>query len=69
MYARMFQKAGQTRRFIITSNEQMGWEVRQEEDSRVIWHARYTDWHKVERARMTFAQEAAALASTGWKES
>jgi len=69
MYARMFQKAGQTRRFIITTAEQLGWEVRQEEDSRVVWHACYTDWHKVERARMAFAREAAALASTGWKES
>ena len=69
MYARQFQRAGQVKRFTITSGKQSGWEVRQEEDSRIIWHVRYTDWHKVERARMAFAREAATLASAGWKES
>jgi len=69
MYARKFEKAGQTRRFTITSAGAEGWEVREEEDSRVVRSARYTDWHRVERARMTFAQEAATLESAGWKES
>jgi hypothetical protein len=69
MYARVFQKAGQTRRFTITDAESSGWEVREEQDSRVIWSVRYTDWHRVERARMSFAREAATLASSGWQES
>jgi len=69
MYARKFEKAGQTRRFTITSAGAEGWEVREEEDSRVVRSARYTDWHRVERARMTFAKEAATLESAGWKES
>ena len=46
-----------------------GWEVREEQDSQIVWSIRYTDWHRVERARMTFAREAATLASAGWKES
>ena len=69
MYRRMFQKAGRTKRFTITDADSLGWEVREEQDSRVVWSIRYTDWHRVERARMTFALEAAALASAGWTES
>ena len=69
MYRRMFQKAGQTKRFTITDAGSLGWEVREEQDSQVVWSTRYTDWHRVERARMTFARTAAVLASSGWKES
>jgi len=69
MYHRMFQKAGQTKRFSITVAGNFGWEVREEQDSQVVWSTRYTDWHRVERARMTFAREADSLASAGWKES
>jgi hypothetical protein len=69
MYLRMFKKAGQTRRFTITDAGNLGWEVREEQDSQIVWSIRYTDWHRVERARMTFAREAAALASAGWLES
>ena len=69
MYRRMFQKAGRTRRFTITDAGTLGWEVSKEQDSQIVWSVRYTDWHRVERARMTFALEAATLASAGWKES
>ena len=69
MYHRTFKKAGQTKRFSITDAGTSGWEVREEQDSQIIWRTRYNDWHRVERARMTFAREAASLASAGWKES
>ena len=69
MYRRMFQKAGRTKRFTITDASSLGWEVREEQDSHIVWSTRYTDWHRVWRSRMTFAREAAALASSGWKES
>jgi hypothetical protein len=69
MYRRIFQKAGQTKRFTITDADSLGWEVREEQDSQIVWSIRYTDWHRVERARMSFARTAAALASSGWKES
>jgi hypothetical protein len=69
MYHRTFKKAGQTKRFSITDAGALGWEVREEQDSQIIWRTRYNDWHRVERARMTFAREAASLASAGWKES
>jgi hypothetical protein len=69
MYARKFEKGGLTRRFVITIAGSAGWEVREEQNSLVVRQARYTDWHRVERARMAFAREAATLASSGWKES
>ena len=69
MYRRMFQKAGQTKRFTITDAESSGWEVREEQDSQVVWSIRYTDWHRVERARMAFASQALNLELSGWKES
>ena len=69
MYARIFRKADQTRRFTITDAGGSGWEVREEQDSRVIRTMRYTDWHRVERARMAFASQALSLQDSGWKES
>jgi hypothetical protein len=68
MYARLLRKADETRRFTITTAGDAGWEVREEQDSRVVWSARYTDWHRVERARMLFARLAAALEHSGWVE-
>jgi hypothetical protein len=69
MYRRVFQKAGQTKRFTISDAGTQGWEVREEQNSQVVWSTRYSDWHRVERARMVFAREAALLANSGWKES
>jgi hypothetical protein len=68
MYTRCFQKAAHIRRFSITSTAGSGWEVRDEQDSRILRFVRYRDWHRVERARMTFALEAALLEESGWEE-
>ena len=68
MYIRCLQKATHIRRFSITSTAGSGWEVRDEQDSRVIRAVRYRDWHRVERARMAFALEAALLEESGWTE-
>lgn len=68
MYTRQLQKAKHTRKFTISSASESGWEVRDEHDSRVIRRARYHDWHRVERARMSFALEAAVLEKSGWNE-
>jgi hypothetical protein len=69
MYKRVFRKADRTHRFLITSSKGAGWEVREEQDSQVILHVHYTDWHRVERARTAFATQALNLQSLGWKES
>ncbi|HEY3160436.1 MAG TPA: hypothetical protein VGJ78_15835 [Vicinamibacterales bacterium] len=69
MYTRRLQKATHIRKFSIISTSASGWEVRDEQDSRIIRSVRYRDWHRVERARMTFALEAALLEESGWNES
>ena len=66
MYLRTLSNANQTRRFTIQKLTSAGWEVRVEQDSHVIRSARYSDWHRVERARMAFAREAARLEDDGW---
>jgi hypothetical protein len=68
MYKRTFRKADQTHRFVITNTDGFGWEVREEQDSQVISRARYNDWHRVERARMTYDTQALNLQLSGWKE-
>jgi hypothetical protein len=65
MYARIFHKATQTKRFIVTGPGTSGWEVREEQDSQLIRSVRYDDWHRVERALMNFALEAT---QRGWVE-
>jgi hypothetical protein len=68
MYARLFRRADQTRAFTITDAGDAGWEVREEEDSQIVRSIRYTDWHRVERARMHFAKTAETLEMAGWVE-
>jgi hypothetical protein len=69
MYARLFTKAAETRRFLITSAGSAGWEVKEEQDSQIVRCVRYTDWHRVERARQNFARLAETLEHSGWVES
>jgi hypothetical protein len=68
MYKRSFRKADQIRRFTIVDGPASGWEVREEQNSRIIRRVHYTDWHRVERARLAFAVEAISLEDAGWIE-
>jgi hypothetical protein len=68
MYAHVLRRAAQVRRFTITTASSAGWEVRDEEDSHIIKSRLYDDWHRVERARLTFAFEAVGLRDAGWIE-
>jgi hypothetical protein len=68
MYLRTLTNSQQTRRYTIQKLEAAGWEARVEQDSRVISATCYQDWHRVERARMAFAREAAMLENDGWTD-
>ena len=68
MYARILRKADHVTRFTIRQTDAAGWEVREEQDSRVVRSARYRDWHRVERAQMMFALLAALLEDAGWSD-
>ena len=67
MYARLLRNAEHTRRFSILPSVR-GWEVREEEDSHVTRQVHYSDWHRVERARWSFAREARLLEAAGWTD-
>lgn len=66
MFAKQLVQAGHTRRFTITEAGDLGWDVREEQDSRVVRHVRYTDWHRVERALTVFTRRVSELERAGW---
>ena len=66
MYAVTLRKNAETRRFTITATETSGWEVREEQNSELVSRHLYTDWHRVERAQMGFAQAVHSLVGEGW---
>ena len=66
MYAVTLRKDAQIRRFTITATASSGWEVKEEQDSQLVSRHVYTDWHRVERAQMGFAQAVDSLVDDGW---
>lgn len=48
---------GHFERFTVSRSER-GWEVREEQDERVVRQAYYSDWHRVERAVQVFDRRA-----------
>ncbi len=60
---------GHVHRFLIAAHGVQGWELREEHDDRVVRRVRYTDWHRVERARTVIELHLSALRETGWTES
>lgn len=68
MFSRQLQHAGRTRRFLISSREEGGWEVREEDDRHVVKQVLYHDWHRVERARTDFALRVSNLEEAGWTD-
>jgi hypothetical protein len=67
MYVRTLRHNALTHRFLILPATD-GWEVREELDSQPLKVAHYSDWHRVERAQMAFAQAVDSLRMAGWVE-
>lgn len=67
MFTKELHRAGHVRRFSIQEHDQDGWEVREEQDHRILRQVRYTDWHRVERARTGFELQIGELEETGWR--
>lgn len=66
LLSRDLHHAGHTRRFVISRAADAGWDVRAEQDAQVLTHVRYQDWHRVERARLSFELAILALEREGW---
>jgi hypothetical protein len=65
LFSKSLRHKQHTRRFSIVPAT-AGWEVREEQDSRVVRQRNYTDWHRVERARRAFTSEMQDLQQKGW---
>ena len=63
MFEKKLVHQGHTTTFSVVAGDVEGWEVRIEEDSRLVHRACYTDWHRVERALMQLSLDASALPS------
>jgi hypothetical protein len=68
MYAKELTQAGHVKRFSISEAGSGGWEVRVEQDSHVVRSVCYTDWHRVERARLMMTLQVSELEENGWRE-
>lgn len=68
MYAfiKQLRNREHVRRYSILTTR-AGWEVLEEQDSRIVRQSCYTDWHRVERARRVFALEVSNLRDQGWE--
>jgi hypothetical protein len=67
MFVKELHLAGHTKRFSVEQQGGDGWDVRSEQDNRVLKQTRYTDWHRVERALILFALEIGELEQLGWR--
>ena len=67
MFARTLTHDGHIRAFTVRSAGLEGWEVREEQDRRIVRQTCYSDWHRVERAMAIFSLEAATLEARGWQ--
>ena len=67
MFSKTLTYQGQTRSFAVHAHAADGWEVRVEQDSRVLRRTRYSDWHRVERAVSAIEREMDELEARGWR--
>ena len=66
-FVKSLRKADHIRRYSIQATP-AGWEVREEQDSEIVRHSFYQDWHRVERARQSFSLKLNMLRDEGWRE-
>ena len=68
IFSRRLRSDEHVKSFVVDEANERGWEVREEEDHRVVRRTWMRDWHRVESAMMCFALEATQLQRAGWVE-
>lgn len=68
IFSRRLRSEDHVREFVVGEADDRGWEVREEEDHRVVKRTRMHDWHRVESAMAKFAIQALQLQRAGWVE-
>jgi hypothetical protein len=66
-FEKSLRKADHVRRYSIQATSS-GWEVREEQDSQIVRHSFYQDWHRVERALHSFSLKLDTLREEGWRD-
>jgi hypothetical protein len=65
IFTKRLRRQSHVREFLVDEVDEHGWEVREEEDDRVVRRTRLHDWHRVENAVMRFALQATQLERSG----
>ena len=68
IFSKRLRSQEHTKVFVVDKADDRGWEVREEEDHRVVKRTWMHDWHRVETAMMRFALESTQLQRAGWVE-
>jgi hypothetical protein len=68
IFSKRLRSEEHVKSFVVDEADERGWQVREEEDHRVVKRTWLHDWHGVERAMMRFALEATQLQRAGWVE-
>ncbi len=68
IFLRRLRSDEHTREYVVDNADERGWEVREEQDQRIVKRTWLRDWHRVETAMMRFGLEALQLQRAGWVE-
>ena len=68
LFSKRLRSEEHLREFVVGEADDLGWEVREEQDHQVVKRTWMHDWHRVEKAMMRFALETTELQRAGWVE-
>jgi hypothetical protein len=68
IFSKRLRRLEHTKQFVVGDADERGWEVREEEDHRIVKRTWMHDWHRVENAIVRFGFEATQLQRAGWVE-
>jgi len=68
IFSRRLRSQDHIKEFVVADADELGWEVREEEDHRIVKRTRMHDWHRVENAMRRFTLEVTQLQRVGWEE-
>ncbi len=66
IFSKRLQSDEHIREFCVNEAGDRGWEVREEQDHRIVKRVWMRDWHRVENAMMRFGIQAMQLQRAGW---
>jgi hypothetical protein len=66
IFSKRLRRQEHTKQFVVNDADDRGWEVREEEDHRIVKRTWMRDWHRVENAIMRMGVETTQLQRAGW---